>query len=202
MFTTIKFGLGGTQFVGAETQTLDGPGREVLQEDVRAVDQAADDLAALRGLEVDGERFLAAVEPDEVRAGAVDDVVVAAREVAAVDAFHLDDAGPEVGEVAGGQRGSDGLLDRDDGDALEWKAHDALRLRLSDQSPADDQALNLTGSLVQAHQSDVAIDALDGHLTHVAGAAVDLDRQIGCLVRPFRCRTASPPTVRCVDPRR
>ena len=49
------------------------------------------------------------------------------------------------------------------------------------QSAADDQALDLAGALVQAHQPDVAVDPLDGHLPHVAGAAVDLHRQVGDL---------------------
>ena len=56
--------------------------------------------------------------------GAVDHVVVAAGEVAPVDALHLDHPRAEVGEIAGGQWGSDSLLDGDDGNAVEWKTHD------------------------------------------------------------------------------
>ena len=62
-----------------------------------------------------------------MRAGAVDDMVVATREIAAVDALHLDDARPEIGEIAGGKRCGDRLLDRDDRHPLERKGHDALR---------------------------------------------------------------------------
>ena len=127
MLTTINSASRGTEFVGAESQPLGSAGREVLQEDVGLVDQASDDVAALLALEVDGQRFLAAVEPHEVRAGAMDDMVVATREIAAVDALDLDDACPEIGEVTGGKRCGDRLLDRDDRHPLERKGHDALR---------------------------------------------------------------------------
>ena len=56
----------------------------------------------------------------------VDDVVVAAREVASVESLDLDDAGTEIGQVPGGQRGGDGLLDGDDRDALQREHHDAF----------------------------------------------------------------------------
>ena len=45
--------------------------------------------------------------------------VVPAGEVAAVDPLDLDDPGAEVGELPGGEGGRDGLLDGDDGDAVE-----------------------------------------------------------------------------------
>ena len=73
-------------------------------------------------LEVQRDRFLAAVAPDEVRgetARSVDDVVVVAGEVTAVGVLHLDDAGAEVGEHAGAHRRGHRLLHRDDGDAGE-----------------------------------------------------------------------------------
>lgn len=47
--------------------------------------------------------------------------VVGAREVAAVGALDLDHPGAEVGELAGGEGGRDGLFDGDDGDAGEGK---------------------------------------------------------------------------------
>ena len=70
-----------------------------------------------------------------MRAGAVDHVVVAAGEVPSVDALDLDHPRAEVGEIAGGQRGSDSLLDGDDGDAVEWKTHDAFFWACAHQSP-------------------------------------------------------------------
>ena len=54
--------------------------------------------------------------------------VVAAREVAAVRPLDLDDARAEIGELPRGERPGDGLFDRDDGDALQWRRlHHALR---------------------------------------------------------------------------
>ena len=61
-----------------------------------------------------------------MRAGAVDHVVVAAREVAPVDPLHLDHPGAEVRQVPGRQRGGHGLFDGHDGDAVERQAHDAF----------------------------------------------------------------------------
>ena len=123
-----EFGPLRTQFVRPQTQTVCRPGGEILDEDVGTVDQTAHDRTALRGLEVDRDRLLAAVEPDEMRPGAVHDVVVTAREVAAVDAFHLDHPRAEVGEIAGGQRRCNRLLDGDDGESLQRQAHDDFLL--------------------------------------------------------------------------
>src|SRR5690625_3481111 len=50
-----------------------------------------------------------------------------------------------------------------------------------DQTRADDQPLDLTGALIQSQQPDIAVDAFDRHPAHVAGAAVDLYREIGDL---------------------
>ena len=85
-----------------------------------------EDVHACGRLEVQRDRFLAAVAPDEVRcetAWAVDDVVVVAGEVAAVGVLHLDHASAEVGQHARTHRRGDGLLHCDDGDAGEWRCH-------------------------------------------------------------------------------
>jgi len=44
--------------------------------------------------------------------------VVAASEIAFAGALDLDHAGPEIGQLPCRKRRGDGLLDRDDGDAL------------------------------------------------------------------------------------
>ena len=67
--------------------------------------------------------------------------------------------------MPGGQRAGDGLLQRDNRDALQRqlpRRHDRTPLRLPDEAAADDQPLDLAGALVQAQQADVAVDALDG----------------------------------------
>ena len=70
-----------------------------------------------------------------MRPGAVDDVVVTAREVAAVDAFDLDHPRAEVSEIAGGQRRRNRLLDGDDGESLERQAHDDFFLACRTNPP-------------------------------------------------------------------
>jgi hypothetical protein len=52
---------------------------------------------------------------------AVDDVVIAAREVTAVDSLHLDDASTEIGQVPRCQRGGHGLFEGDDDHPVERK---------------------------------------------------------------------------------
>ena len=75
---------------------------EVRHECVGAVEQPMQQVDARGRLRVERHRLLAAVAPHEVGGQAarpVDDVVVVAREVAAVGVLHLDDAGAEVGRA-------------------------------------------------------------------------------------------------------
>src|SRR5664280_3804671 len=51
--------------------------------------------------------------------------------------------------------------------------------RVAHHLPGDDELLDLAGSLVDAKQARVAIEALDGDAPHVACAAVYLYRAIG-----------------------
>ena len=67
---------------------------------------------------------------------------------------------------------------------------------------ADDEALDLAGALVEPQQPDVAVDALDRNVAHVAGCRRGPAPRDRRPCRPFRCRTASPPTARSGGPRR
>ena len=69
---------------------------------------------------VEREAFLRAVGPDEMRRQATHALIVAAREVAGLGAFDLDDARTKVSQLARGERRRDRVFQRDDGDALEW----------------------------------------------------------------------------------
>jgi len=60
-------------------------------------------------LQVKTDALFAAVEPHKVARLAEHGIVVAAREVA-LGTLDLDDAGAEVGELAGGERGGDSLF--------------------------------------------------------------------------------------------
>ena len=73
-------------------------------------------------VEIEHQRFLAAVEPDEIGALALRQRVVAAREIA-LRPLDLDDARAGVGEPARAHRRGDGLFERDDEEAFERKRH-------------------------------------------------------------------------------
>src|SRR5439155_2374793 len=61
-----------------------------------------------------------------------------------------------------------------------------LALRLADHVARDHQLLDLAGAFVDPEQPNVAIEALDGVVADVAGAAVDLHRTIGDAAAHFR----------------
>jgi hypothetical protein len=100
----------GAQRGGAEPEAARRAGGEVLHEHVRTRDEAVQERATAGVLRVQRQRLLVAVHPHEVRAEPVDPLVVAAREVADVRPLHLDHARAEVGELPGGVRGGDRLL--------------------------------------------------------------------------------------------
>ena len=107
------------ELVVAQAQARCRAGREVLHHDVGLLHhQALEHLGGLGVLHVEREAFLGAVGPDEVRRQAAHAFVVAAGEVAGAGAFDLDDAGAEVGELAGGEGRGDRVLQRDDGECL------------------------------------------------------------------------------------
>ena len=70
--------------------------------------------------QVEDDRFLAAVEPDEIGALAARQPVVAAREIA-LGALDLDHACAGIREPAGAGRRRDRLLERDDEETFEGK---------------------------------------------------------------------------------
>src|SRR5215208_4020749 len=84
--------------------------REVLDEDVGPFDNAGQYLFGPVLLEIQGQRLLGAVEPDEVACKALYGSVVSAGEVPHFWTFDLYDARAEVGELAGGEGGGDCLL--------------------------------------------------------------------------------------------
>ena len=50
---------------------------------------------------------------------------------------------------------------------------------LAQCASGDDQLLDLRRALVDAQETDVAVETLDLILGHIAGTAVDLDRAVG-----------------------
>ncbi len=100
-------------------EPLGGARRKVLHEHIRARQEAREHLRALRPLEIERERLLRSIQPDEVAREALDAGVVSAREIAAVGPLDLDDTRAEVGKLPRRKRRSDGLLDRDHGDPFQ-----------------------------------------------------------------------------------
>ncbi len=89
----------------AETDPLHHPRTEVLHENIGAGDQPAQDLRALRLLEIEGDRPLAAVgrnEQGRELAGRVDRLAATPRDVSA-ERLNLDDVGALVRQEHGGE---------------------------------------------------------------------------------------------------
>ena len=105
-----------------EAELRDRAGLEVLHEHVGLREHRGEQRLVVGLREIEDDQLLAAVEPDEIGALAVRDVVVAAREVA-LRALDLDDARAGIGEPAGAHRRGHGLFERDDQQAFEREGH-------------------------------------------------------------------------------
>ena len=103
----------------AKTQAIHRTGREVVHEDVGARNQLCDDFSCFGALQVERERFLRPIEPDEITRQAFHARVVPACEIAGARSLNFDNARAPVGEMARGEGRRDGLLDGDDGEAGE-----------------------------------------------------------------------------------
>jgi hypothetical protein len=84
-------------------------------DDIAACEQPVQDLDRSWVLEVERDRLLATVDPDEVGRQTVHDIVVVPREVTAARMFNLDHASAEVGQRSHAERCRYGLLEPDDG---------------------------------------------------------------------------------------
>ncbi|MCD6054843.1 MAG: hypothetical protein K0Q96_2035 [Rubrobacteraceae bacterium] len=102
------------QLFCAEAEASGRARGEVLDEDVGSGHEAAQDLFGLLLSQIQGQRLLGAVEPDEVAGHAHDRFIVTPGEVPHAGALDLYDPRAEVGELAGGEGGGHGLLKGDD----------------------------------------------------------------------------------------
>ena len=109
-----------------EAELCERPGLEILHEHVGALEHGLEQGLVLLLREIEDDRFLAAVEPDEIAAFAAGDGVVGAGEIA-FGTLDLDHARAGVGEPAGAHRRRDRLLDRDDEKALQRESHSKLQ---------------------------------------------------------------------------
>ena len=106
------------QRVRTEAETLGGAGREVLNEHVGTGQEALHARAIALLAQVEGDRLLAAVDPDEVGGLAVHRVVVVAGEIA-IAPLDLDDARAGIGQAAAAVGRGHRVLERDDQYAVQ-----------------------------------------------------------------------------------
>ncbi len=105
-----------------EAEPIDRAGRQILNEDISAADHLAENGAVMFLLQVEADRFLAAVEPDEIGALTMHQVVVLAGEIA-FGPFDLDDARAAVRELAGEIGGSNSLFYGNNQQSVEIRSH-------------------------------------------------------------------------------
>ena len=112
-------GIGLPERLRAEAPSLHRPGPEVLDHDVRALDETLDEGPAVLGPQAQGDRLLVAPEhPPEIRRP-VAQHAPAADGVAAARRLDLDDLRPEVGKDAARERAGDELSELHHADAIE-----------------------------------------------------------------------------------
>ena len=104
--------------VGGEAESGGGTRRQIGHQHVGAVEQPVQKFQALRRLQVEGDRLLAAVHPNKMRRKTVDDIVIVPGEITALRVLDLDHPGPEVGERARAHRRGYRLLQGDDGSVI------------------------------------------------------------------------------------
>src|SRR3546814_376844 len=97
-------------------------GRQILDEHVGRGDDPAEKRSVGSVLDVKRDRLLAPVEPGEIGAFAMYDIIIASREIA-LGTLDLYDPGTRIGETRGAKRRGDGLFKRDDRDSGKWPHH-------------------------------------------------------------------------------
>src|SRR4029077_12490140 len=113
--------MGRPQISGRKADAICRAWRQVLHKHIGARDQARHDLPRLGALEIERDRLLRPVEPDEMAGEAANGRVVAAREIARARALALDHARAELSELPGCERHGHGLFDGDYGDSVKWQ---------------------------------------------------------------------------------
>jgi hypothetical protein len=118
-------GMHAREHVVAQAEALDGAVGEVVDDHVRARDQAQEEGPAVRrALQIDRDRALVAVQEVEVGRGARRH---APRLVALAGSLHLDHVGAQVGQEQPRRRARDDVAELEDAHACERKrgGHDA-----------------------------------------------------------------------------
>jgi|GEM_PF-6614406 len=102
----------------AKTQALHDTRTEILDQHVGLLDHRCQDLFVLCRFEIQTNRFLAPVQPDEIGTSALGMGIIAARKIP-FRPFDLDDPSPSIRKLAGGIRSRHGMFDRHDQKAFQ-----------------------------------------------------------------------------------
>ena len=89
---------------GSEAEPLERSRAQIREEHIRAIDELLENAPSFLGLQIERERFLRPIQPDEVARHSANRLVVVAGEVTRSGTLDLDDASPEVRELAGRER--------------------------------------------------------------------------------------------------
>ena len=106
------------QFFQRQSKTRQCAGCQILYHHIGAGDHIAQQGQIARLLQVKGNAFLASVEPDEISAVALGQMIIPPGEVS-FRSFNLDHPGAGIGQPAGRIRRCYGLFDGDNGDAFQ-----------------------------------------------------------------------------------
>src|SRR5262249_50138583 len=82
-------GMACSKRLGAEAEALEGAGRQILDDDVCAGEEALEHWLGQGVFDVEGEALLPAIEPDKIARESMHDVIVPAREIAGTRTFDL-----------------------------------------------------------------------------------------------------------------
>ena len=102
-----------------EAEPLSGPRRQILNKNVRLLQQAMQNQPGVRMLQIQRQGFLGTIEPHKVAGQSSHGRVIAAREVSDLGAFDLYHARAQIGQLPGGEGRGDCLLQGDDRDSRE-----------------------------------------------------------------------------------
>ncbi len=108
------------QVLRAKSEAIGGARRKVLHEHIGAFEQTGQHILGFRAFQIEGQRFLRPVQPDEMAREPMHGGVVRAREVAVDRPLDLDDPRPQVCQLPCGKRHGHGLFHGDHRDPVEW----------------------------------------------------------------------------------
>ena len=105
----------------SQPETIRCSRRQILHEHVGAAEQAREHVSRLVALQIERQRFLPSIQPDEMTRQPAHRRVVRAGEVARAGALDFDHARAEIGQLTRRKRDGNRLLERDDNDAAQGR---------------------------------------------------------------------------------